>query len=114
MTKLADGRLVPDVIPIGPDGAVYGPDNPMPVEVHGAAEPITITVESGSITADTLGELNDAAVTDPDAASATMPALLRGILENQVSLIALIGADDDEAGDPTVIGLLKQIVANTE
>jgi hypothetical protein len=30
------------------------------------------------------------------------------------SLIALIGSADDEAGDNTVIGQLKQIAANTD
>lgn len=35
---------------------------------------------TGDVVVDTLGALNDAKVTDPDAASATIPALLRGIL----------------------------------
>jgi len=42
-----------------------------------AADPVQLT---GDVVVDTLGALNDAKVTNPDAASATIPALLRGIL----------------------------------
>lgn len=38
---------------------------------------VTLT---GDVVVDALGALNDAKVTNPDAASATIPALLRGIL----------------------------------
>lgn len=68
---------------------------------------ITLT---GDVVVDTLGALDDAAVTDPDSGSATIPALLRGLLTNQETLIAAIGDAEDEANDPTVIGLLKQII----
>lgn len=43
-----------------------------------ADDPIQLT---GDVMVDTLGALNDAKVTNPDAASATIPALLRGILK---------------------------------
>ena len=36
---------------------------------------------NGDLIADTFGNLNDTKVTNPDAASATIPALLRGILK---------------------------------
>lgn len=82
---------------------------------------------TGDVVVDTLGALDDAAVVDPDSGSATIPALLRGILTqdvailakiiaapataaNQATLIAAIGAAEDAANDPTVIGLLKQII----
>lgn len=48
------------------------------VEVTNVGGDITLT---GDISVDTWGALNNAAVNDPDAASATVPSLLRGILE---------------------------------
>lgn len=46
---------------------------------------------SGDVVVDTLGALDDSKVTDSDAASATIPALLRGILEELQSQTALLG-----------------------
>jgi hypothetical protein len=43
------------------------------------SSPITL---SGNVVVDTLGALNNARVADPDAASATIPALLRGLLDS--------------------------------
>lgn len=49
-----------------------------PVVAFTADSPVELT---GDVVVDTFGALNDAAETDPDAASATMPSLLRGILQ---------------------------------
>jgi hypothetical protein len=70
-------------------------------------------VLTGDVLVNTLGALDDPAEQDPDAASATIPSLLRGVLAQQAALLAVLGTDSDTAGDPTVIGLLKQIAANT-
>lgn len=54
---------------------------------------VTLT---GDVVVDTLGALNDAKVTDPDAASATVPALLRGILKalnDQTALLQTIATN---------------------
>jgi hypothetical protein len=51
--------------------------NPMPVAFVDS-ETVNLT---GDVVVDTLGALDNSKVTDPDAASATIPALLRGILE---------------------------------
>jgi hypothetical protein len=77
----------------------------------GATE--TDVILTGDVVVDTLGALNNAKVVDPDAASATIPALLRGILAQQVAILAAIGAAGDAAGANTVIGQLKQIAENT-
>lgn len=59
------------------------------------AEVVAFTADSpveltGDVVVDTLGALDDAKVTDPDAASATIPALLRGILEEMQAQTALL------------------------
>ena len=96
---LGDGTHAPGVAIMGLDGDV------------------TLT---GNLMADTLGALDNAKVVNPDAASATIPALLRGILKQQVDILtavqalqAAVGAAADAAGDDTVIGQLKQIADNT-
>lgn len=81
------------------------------VALGGFEGDVTLT---GDIVLDTFGALNNAKVTNPDAASATIPALLRGIMSMLVTLNTAIGDDSDNAGDPTVIGLLKAIQANTD
>jgi hypothetical protein len=51
---------------------------------------------TGDVVVDTLGALNDAKVTNPDAASATIPALLRGILRElqlQTTLLTTIASN---------------------
>ncbi len=110
------------------------------VAVGGVEGDITLT---GDLVVDTLGTLGDSSETDSDAVSATIPALLRGQLahisdiltasetlagtvfkgtltvndNNATSalsdLLTAIGNASDSAGDPTVIGLLKQIAENT-
>lgn len=69
------------------------------VTIVGLETPVELT---GDVVLDTFGALDDAAVTDPDAASATIPALLRGILEtNQVDprrVGGAHGAADDDRG----------------
>jgi hypothetical protein len=57
------------------------------VAIVGLTEPVTLT---GNLVVDTLGALDNAAVTDPDAASATIPALLRGILTELQAQTALL------------------------
>src|SRR5438105_8368871 len=47
------------------------------VVAFAAADPVQLT---GDVVVDTLGALGDAAVTDPAAGSATIPALLRGLI----------------------------------
>jgi hypothetical protein len=47
---------------------------------------------------------------DELAATGVVPTNDEVLLE---ALLAVIGSSDDNAGDPTVIGLLKQIVDNT-
>lgn len=59
------------------------------------AEVVAFTADSpvqltGDVVVDTFGALNDSKVTDPDAASATIPALLRGILSELQSQTALL------------------------
>jgi hypothetical protein len=49
------------------------------VAIGGTVGTITLT---GDLVVDTLGALNNARVTNPDAASATIPALLRGLLDD--------------------------------
>lgn len=66
-----------------------------------ADSPVTLT---GDVVVDTLGALNDAKVTDPDSASATIPALLRGILDKLDQLITLQTAANSK---------LDNIVTNT-
>jgi hypothetical protein len=59
------------------------------------AEVVAFTADSpvqltGDVVVDTLGALNNAKVTDPDAASATIPALLRGMLDEMQAQTALL------------------------
>lgn len=51
---------------------------------------VTLT---GDLVVDTLGALNNAKVVNPDAASATIPALLRGALAQQVALVAAVATE---------------------
>ena len=79
-----------------------------------------------------IGGAGDSPETNPNAGSATIAALIRGTLSvvakesggnldaiaretggNLEAIAAALGAAADSAGDPTVIGLLKQIMANT-
>jgi hypothetical protein len=59
------------------------------VQIVGANEPIQLT---GNVVVDTFGALDDTKVVDPDAASATIPALLRGILEELQAQTAILTA----------------------
>jgi hypothetical protein len=81
------------------------------VEVSNVTSPVELT---GDIMVDTFGALDDAKVTDPDAASATIPALLRGNLTKLNELKALIGTASDDENDVTVIGLLTRIALAVE
>lgn len=73
-----------------PVTVVQGDDaNPVPVAVVEADGDINLT---GDVIVDTLGALDDSAEMDPDAASATIPALLRGILSQNEAIIALLTA----------------------
>lgn len=99
------------------DGVKVSEDAPIPVTVVGVDTDVTLT---GDVVVDTLGALNNAKVVDPDAASATLPALSRGqlkqlvdILAKQTAILAAIGAAADAVGANTVIGQLKQIAENT-
>jgi len=75
-----------------------------------------------------IGGAGDSPEADPNAGSATIAALIRGLLSvsaketggnldavaaSLMAIAAAAGAASDSAGDPTVIGLLKQIMANT-
>jgi len=64
-----------------------GDENPVPVKVVEADGDVVL---SGDVIVDTLGALDDAAESDPDAASATIPALLRGILAELQAMSALL------------------------
>lgn len=67
--------------------------NPQPVRVLGVDTPITLT---GDVIVDTLGALDDTKEIDPEAATATIPALLRGILKalnDQTALLATIASN---------------------
>lgn len=79
----------------------------------GVEAPITLT---GDLVVDTLGALNNAKVTNPDAASATIPALLRGILAEADVLGSLAGAKvtDPDAASATVAALLRGILAELQ
>lgn len=66
---------------------VQGSDSPVPVSVVETEGDINLT---GDVIVDTFGTLADAAETDPEAASATIPALLRGVLEQQAEMIVLL------------------------
>lgn len=61
------------VIPVGADGDLAT----LNVNVTNVSTPVELT---GDVMVDTFGALDDAAEADPDAASATIPALLRGSL----------------------------------
>ena len=83
------------------EGVPVSVDAPLPVTVVGAEGDLNLT---GDVIVDTLGGLDDAAVTDPDAASATVPALLRGILAELQAQTTLL---------TTLSGLLDDIKTNT-
>lgn len=57
---------------------LYHADGSYRVTVVNTEAPVSLT---GNLVVDTLGAVDDTKVTDPDAASATIPALLRGLLE---------------------------------
>lgn len=59
----------------------------VPVSVVGANGDIVL---SGDIIVDTFGALDDGPETDPDAASATIPSLLRGIIAQNETIISLL------------------------
>lgn len=87
------------------------------VAIGGVEGDITLT---GDLVVDTLGALNNAKVVDPDAVSATLPALTRGQLTQLLTMVTrltaiatAIGVAGDAAGANTVIGQLKQIAINT-
>ena len=67
-------------------------DNPLPVALVATDGPVTINL-TGAVSVDTLGALNDAKVTNPDAASATLPSLARGQLSELVAILAKLSAD---------------------
>lgn len=86
------------------------------VAIAGLDGDVTLT---GDVVVDTLGALNNAKVVNPDAASATIPALLRGALAQQVALVALaatLGAvnnasqTDPDAASATIPSLLRGIL----
>lgn len=62
-----------------------GDDNPVPVTFGDDTVEVAVNVAP-------LGALDDAAVTDPEAASASMTSLLRGILTQNAQIIALLTA----------------------
>ena len=64
------------------------------VDIEGGTLEIT-----GDLMVDTFGALDDAKVVDPDAASATIPALLRGILEELQAQTALMTAANAKLDD---------------
>jgi hypothetical protein len=57
------------------------------VTIVGLETPVELT---GDVVVNTLGALDDSKVTDPDAASATIPALLRGMLAEMKAQTALL------------------------
>lgn len=72
-----------------------------------ADSPVTLT---GDVVVDTLGALNDAKVTNPDAASATIPALERGQLAQLVAILAkIIAAPATEAKQDDIVTALGDI-----
>lgn len=89
----------------GPDGVplALGAGGGIPMEIVGTTGDVTLT---GDVIVDTLGALNDAAVVNPAAASATVPALLRGNLTQTLAIkasVAALGAlTDDAVVDPEV------------
>lgn len=62
--------------------------DPIDVNVTNVDTPVELT---GDIAVDTWGALDDAKVINPDAASATMPALARGQLKQLVDILAKLG-----------------------
>lgn len=110
------GDLVVNTLGDLDDAKVVDPDAAsatIPALLRGALVQHLATVTAVEAAASVLGAVDDAAEDNPDAASATVPSLLRGVLSQQAAILALIGATADAAGDPTVIGLLKQIAENT-
>lgn len=88
------------------------------VEVSNVTTPVELT---GDVIVDTLGALDDASETDPDAASATLPSLARGQVELLTDantkldeLKALVGTALDDENDVTLIGLLTRIALAVE
>jgi hypothetical protein len=86
------------------------------VAIAGLDGDVTLT---GDVVVDTLGALNNAKVVNPDAASATIPALLRGALAQQLAILALaatLGAvnnaseTDPDAASATIPSLLRGVL----
>jgi hypothetical protein len=73
------------------------------VAIVGADTDVTLT---GDMVVDTLGALNDSAVVNPAAASATIPALMRGELTELLALVARIG---EVQASPTANTLLDRL-----
>lgn len=57
------------------------------ITIVGLDTPVELT---GDVMVDTLGDLDDAKELDPDAASATLPALTRGVLANTATLASTV------------------------
>ncbi len=83
-------------------GQIASETNGIPVKIVESDATINLT---GDVVVDTLGALNDAAVTDPAASSATVPALLRG-------LQAKVGEVAASPTANTLLDRLKTIAAN--
>lgn len=95
---------------VGADGAtVVSETNPFPVEII-AVDPTSITL-TGDVVVDTFGALDDAKVTNPDAASATIPALARGQLAELVAILAKLS--DDPSTETTLATLATETTLGT-
>jgi hypothetical protein len=70
-------------------GVPVDADTPLPVNVANVTTPVQLT---GDVVVDTLGALDNARETNPDAASATIPALLRGLLAAAASAYETVAA----------------------
>ena len=88
--------------------ALQAPDGSYRVTIVNAETPVELT---GDVVLDTFGALDDASETDPDAASATIPSLLRGILETLVLINTALTAVNSELDAQTA--LLTDIETNT-
>lgn len=110
------GDLVVDTLGALNNSKVVDPDAAsatLPALARGQLTQQLAIVASAGASATVLGAVDATAITASDAPSATVAALLRGVLANQATIIAALGAAADDAGDPTVIGLLKSVAANT-
>jgi hypothetical protein len=76
------------------------------VAIVGADTTVTLT---GDVVLDTFGALDDAAVVNPAAASATIPALMRGELTELLALVARIGEVQASPTANTLLDRLKTI-----